>query len=55
MEAELESSEVLKFRNTVNGMKDSIRNLIRQTTTAEESYEEAAAQFDNICHQSQTS
>ena len=48
MEAELESSEVLKFRNTVNGMKDSIRNLIRLTAMAEESYEEAAAQFDNI-------
>ena len=48
MEAELESSEVLKFRNTVNGMKDSIRDLIRQTAMAEESYEEAAAQFDNI-------
>ena len=48
MEAELESSEVLKFRNAVNGMKDSIRDLIRQTTMAEESYEEAVAQFDNI-------
>ena len=48
MEAELESSEVLKFRNTVNGMKDSIRNLIRRTAMAEESYEEAVAQFDNI-------
>ena len=48
MEAELESSEVLKFRNVVNGMKDSIRDLIRQTAMAEESYEEAAAQFDNI-------
>ena len=29
MEAELESSEALKFWNVVNGMKDSIRNLIR--------------------------
>ena len=48
MEAELESSEVLKFWNAVNGMKDSIRDLIRQTAVAEESYEEAAAQFDNI-------
>ena len=48
MEAELESSEVLKFRNVVNGMKDSIRDLIRRTAMAEESYEEAAAQFDNI-------
>ena len=48
MEAELESSEVLKFRNAVNGMKDSIRDLIRRTAMAEESYEEAAAQFDNI-------
>ena len=48
MEAELESSEVLKFRNAVNGMKDSVRDLIRRTSVAEESYEEAAAQFDNI-------
>ena len=48
MEAELESSEILKFRNVVNGMKDSICNLIRQTAMAEESYEEAAVQFDNI-------
>ena len=48
MEAELESSEVPKFRNAINGMKDSIRDLIRQTAMAEESYEEAAAQFDNI-------
>ena len=48
MEAELESSEVLKFRNAVNGMKDSIRDLIRQTAMVEESYEEAVAQFDNI-------
>ena len=48
MEAELESSEALRFRNTVNGMKDSIRDLIRWTAMAEESYEEAAAQFDNI-------
>ena len=48
MEAELESSEVLKFRSVVNGMKDSIRDLIRRTSLAEESYEEAAAQFDNI-------
>ena len=31
MEAELESSEVLKFRNAINSMKDSIRDLIRQT------------------------
>ena len=29
-------------------MKDSIRDLIRQTAMAEESYEEAAVQFDNI-------
>ena len=29
MEAELESSEVLKFRSAVNGMKDSVRDLIR--------------------------
>ena len=48
MEAELESSEVLKFQNAINGMKDSIRDLIRRTAMAEESYEEAAAQFDNI-------
>ena len=48
MEAELESSEVLKFRKAVNGMKDCIRDLIRRTSLAEESYEEAAAQFDNI-------
>ena len=48
MEAELESSEVLKFRKAVNGMKDSICDLIRRTSLAEESYEEAAAQFDNI-------
>ena len=48
MEAELESSEVLKFWNALNGMKDSIRDLIRWTAMAEESYEEAAAQFDNI-------
>ena len=29
MEAELELSEVLKFRNAINGMKDSVRELIR--------------------------
>ena len=29
MEAELESSETLKFREAVNGMKESIRDLIR--------------------------
>ena len=48
MEAELESSEVPKFRNAINDMKDSICDLIRRTSLAEESYEEAAAQFDNI-------
>ena len=48
MEAELESSEALKFQNTVNGMKDSVRDLIRRTALAEESYEDAAVQFDNI-------
>ena len=48
MEADLESSEVPKFRNAINGMKDSIRDLIRRTSLAEESYEEAVAQFDNI-------
>ena len=48
MEAEPKSSEVPKFRNAVNGMKDSIHDLIRRTAMAEESYEEAVAQFDNI-------
>ena len=48
MEAELESSEVLKFREAVNGMKESIRDLTRWTAEAEESYEDVAAQFDNI-------
>ena len=48
MEAELESSEALKFRAAVNGMKESIRDLVRRTALAEESYEDAAAQFDNI-------
>ena len=48
MEAELESSEVPKFPNAINGMKDSIRDLIRRTSQVEESYEEAAAQFNNI-------
>ena len=48
MEAELESSEAPKFRTAVNGMKESIRDLVRQTALAEESYEDAATQFDNI-------
>ena len=48
MEAELESSEALKFWEAVNGMKESIWDLIRQTALAEESYEDAVAQFDNI-------
>ena len=48
MEVELESSEALKFREAVNGMKESIWDLIRRTTLAEESYKDAAAQFDNI-------
>ena len=48
MEADLASSEVPKFRNAINGMKDSIRDLIRRTSLAEESYEEAAAQCNNI-------
>ena len=48
MEAELESSEALKFREAINGMKESIRDLIRQTASVEESYEDAAAHFDNI-------
>ena len=48
MEAELELSEALKFREAVNGMKESIRDLIRRTASAEESYENAAANFNNI-------
>ena len=48
MEAELELSEALKFHAAVDGMKESIWDLIRQTTLVEESYEDAAAQFDNI-------
>ena len=48
MEAELESSEPLKFREAVNGMKESIRDLIRRTALAEESYEDTVAHFDNI-------
>ena len=48
MEAELESSETLKFWEAVNGMKESICDLIRQTALAEESYKDAAVQFDNI-------
>ena len=48
MEVELESSEALKFREAVDGMKESIRDLIRRTASAEESYEDAAANFDNI-------
>ena len=48
MEAELESSEALKFHTAVNSMKESIWDLIRQTALAEESYEDVAAQFDNI-------
>ena len=48
MEAELELSEALKFREAVNGMKESIRDLIRRTALVEESYEDAAAHFDNI-------
>ena len=48
MEAELESSEALKFREAVNGMKESIRDLIGRTASAEESYKDAAAHFDNI-------
>ena len=45
---ELESSEALKFCVAVNGMKERIQDLIWQTTLAEESYEDAAAQFNNI-------
>ena len=48
MEAELESSEALKFREAINGMKESIRDLIRRTALVEESYEDVAAHFDNI-------
>ena len=48
MEAELESSEALKFCAAVNGMKESIQDLVQQTALVEESYEDAAAQFDNI-------
>ena len=48
MEVELKSSEALKFHAAVNGMKESIRDLIWQTAQVEESYEDAAAQFDNI-------
>ena len=48
MEAELESSEALKFREAVNGMKASICDLIRRTASVEESYENVAANFDNI-------
>ena len=48
MEVELESSEALKFWEAVNGMKESIRDLIRRTASAKESYEDAAAHFDNI-------
>ena len=48
MEVELESSEALKFQEAINGMKESIRDLIRQTALAEESYKDAAAHFNNI-------
>ena len=48
MEVELESSEALKFHAAVNGMKESIRDLVWWTTLVEESYEDTAAQFDNI-------
>ena len=48
MEAELELSEALKFREAVNGMKESIHDLIRRTASAEESYKDAAANFNNI-------
>ena len=48
MEAELESSEALKFWEAVNGMKASIQDLIRRTALVEESYEDTVPQFDNI-------
>ena len=48
MEAELESSEALKFQEAVNGMKESICDLIRWTASAEESYKDTAANFNNI-------
>ena len=44
----LESSEALKFQEAVDGMKESIRDLIRRTASAEETYEGAAANFNNI-------
>ena len=48
MEAELESSEALKFWEAVKGMKESIHDLARRAALAEESYEDTAAHFDNI-------
>ena len=48
MEKELESSKALEFREAVNSMKESICDLIRQTASAEETYEDAAANFNNI-------
>ena len=45
MEAELESSEALKFREAVNGMKASIRDLIRRAASAEKSYENAGSKL----------
>ena len=48
MEKELESSEALKFREAVDSMKESICNLIRQTASVEETYEDSAANFNNI-------
>ena len=48
MEADLESSEALKFREAVKGMEESICDLARRATLVTESYAEAAANFDNI-------
>ena len=49
MEAELESSEALKFREAVNGMKESIRDLIRPNCFSRGVLQRhAAANFDNI-------
>ena len=48
MEKELELSEALKFREAVDSMKESIRDLIGRTASAEETYEDAAANFDNF-------
>ena len=48
MGVELELSEALKSREAVDGMKESIRDLIKRTASVEETYEDAAANFNNI-------